>query len=165
MLITARAGTGSRSDRGVVGHARSSDLRHWAIQPPLSRPDAGFGQLEVTQVEEVEGRAVLLFSCLASELSPARRERGETGGIWAVPAPSTIGPFDLTLAYPLTGPEFYSGRIIPDREGRWVLLAFVNHDAGGAFAGGLSDPMPVGWTTGPDNVTRLTLGGHRASAG
>jgi len=150
MLITARANHGDPYDRGVVGHARSADLQNWQVQPPLSRPDAGFGQLEVTQVEQVDGRPVLLFSCLAGELSPARRERGQAGGIWSVPADSITGPFDVTRASPLTGPEFYSGRIIRDRAGSWALLAFLNLNADGAFTGGLSDPMPVGWATSSD---------------
>ena len=52
LLITARANTGPLDDRGVIGHARSSDLLNWEVQPPLSDPGAGFGQLEVFQVVE-----------------------------------------------------------------------------------------------------------------
>ncbi len=151
MLITGRARAGATDERGVVGHARSADLRQWRVEPPLSRPDAGFGQLEVLQVELVDGQAVLLFSCLAPEMSAARRAsgersgRGERGGVWSVPATALTGPFDIGRATALTGPELYSGRLVRDRSGRWVLLAFVNRDGDGAFVGGLSDPMPVGW--------------------
>jgi beta-fructofuranosidase len=51
----------------------------------VSQPDAGFGQLEVLQIAEIDGRRVLLFSCLHTELSDERRVGGRLGGIWSVP--------------------------------------------------------------------------------
>ncbi|HEY3409928.1 MAG TPA: hypothetical protein VGK53_17295, partial [Propionicimonas sp.] len=69
MLVTARATHGELRQRGVVGHATSPDLATWTVQPPLSTPDAGFGQLEVIQLAEIEGRWALMFSCLQAELS------------------------------------------------------------------------------------------------
>jgi len=60
MLLTARAGRGRDDDRGVIGDARSADLLTWQVEPPLSRPGSGFGQLEVPQVELVDGRPVLI---------------------------------------------------------------------------------------------------------
>jgi beta-fructofuranosidase len=147
MLITARANSGPTFDRGVVGHAYSDDLDKWKVLPPLSSPNAGFGQLEVMQVEKVDGRHVLLFSCLSDELSVGRRHRGERGGTWSLTTDSMLGPFDLNHSHPLTGPEFYSGRIIQDRTGQWVLLAFHNTEADEPFGGYLSDPMPVHWAS------------------
>ena len=94
MLVTARAVTGDDDDRGVIGHATSPDLQHWTVREPLSRPGAGFGQLEVLQVAEVEGHPVVLFSCLHGELSAASRERWASGGVWALPVDSVVGPFD-----------------------------------------------------------------------
>ena len=38
MLITARANHGAADARGVIGHARSPDLRSWEAGPPLSQP-------------------------------------------------------------------------------------------------------------------------------
>ena len=38
LFITARANTGPLDNRGVIGHAQSSDLLNWDVQPPLSRP-------------------------------------------------------------------------------------------------------------------------------
>ena len=32
-----------------------------------------------------------------------------------------------------------------DPAGRWVLIAFVNQDAGGDFVGELTDPASVRW--------------------
>ncbi len=146
MLVTARGRTGPADDRGVVGYARSTDLRTWELRPPLSEPGQGFGQLEVMQVEVVDGRPVLLFSCLATDFSAARRATGESGGVWAVPAGSLVGPFDVADAHPVTDDALYSGRLIRRRsDDRWVLLAFHHSDEEGGFVGTLSDPVAVRW--------------------
>ncbi len=156
MLVTARASSGDASARGVVGHATSPDLREWTVGPPLSEPDSGFGQLEVTQVAVVEGRPVLIFSCLNGELDLSRRGPGGPGGIWAVNAASVTGPFDVGSAYVLHGPSRYVGRLVQDRSGSWQLMAFDNENAAGAFVGRISDPMPVRW--GPDGRLIVELG-------
>lgn len=143
MLLTARANHGPVDDRGVIGHARSTDLLTWRAQPPLTAPGAGFGHLEVAQVELVDGHAVLLFSCLRPEFAASRRDTSASGGVWAVTSASLLGPFDPAQAYPLTDDSLYSGRLVRDPNGRWVMLAFRNVDADGAFVGDLSDPMPV----------------------
>lgn len=143
MLITARATTGDRYSRGVVGQATSPDLDTWTVGPPLSTPDAGFGQLEVMQLAEVAGRWVLLFSCLATELEPIRRASG--GGIWAVPVTDPAGPYDLTKAQLLCDHRRYVGKVVTDRTGTPVLLAFDNTGPDGAFVGQITDPRPVRW--------------------
>ncbi|GGL97711.1 family 43 glycosylhydrolase [Nakamurella endophytica] len=146
MLITARTPQGPADDRGVVGHAWSPDLREWHLREPLSRPGAGFGQLEVTQVEIVDGRPILLFSCLASDVSAARVGTGTTGGVWCAPAASLLGPYGIDQAQQLTDDEWYSGRLVRRRDGSWVLLAFRHSDPrDGSFVGGISDPWPVRW--------------------
>lgn len=148
MLITARAASGPVFGRGVIGHAWSPDLRSWELRPPLTAPsETGFGQLEVMQVEVVDGRPVLIFSCLAPDASEARR--GTTGGTWAVPAESPTGPFDVDAAYPLTDERLYVGRLLRRRDdGRWLLFAFRNAGDDGGFVGGVTDPMPVEWREG-----------------
>ena len=145
MLVTARAPEGPVFGRGVVGHAWSPDLRTWELRPPLTAPsEKGFGQLEVTQVEVVDGRPVLLFSCLAEHGMPARAP--ERGGTWAVPAESLLGPFDIEAAYPITDEILYVGRLLRRRDdGQWLLFAFRHLDGEGAFVGGVTDPMPVAW--------------------
>jgi sucrose-6-phosphate hydrolase SacC (GH32 family) len=148
MLITARANRGPADDRGVVGHAVSGDLWRWEVRPPLSRPGAGFGHIECPQLAAVEGRPVLVFSCLDPQFSAARRATGATGGILYVPTDSPTGPFDVAAARPLTGDAFYCGRLTHDRSGRPVLLAFRYFDEARRFLGELSDPMPVGWEDG-----------------
>ena len=130
MLITARANHGAVDDRGVIGHAFSRDLTRWEVLPPLSQPGAGFGQLEVLQCEVIDGRPVILFSCLGTELSAARKATGSTGGIWTMTADRPTGPFDPGTARQLTDDSLYVGRLVQDRDGRWVMLAFYNmgHD-------------------------------------
>jgi len=145
MLITARSRTGPADDRGVIGHARSADLLTWEVQPPLSRDGSGFGQLEVPQVEVVDGRVVLIFNCLAREFSAARAASGGTGGVWVAAAESLLGPYDIAGATALTGDELYVGKLIRDPAGVWVLLAFENARPDGSFGGWLTDPEPVRW--------------------
>ncbi len=59
---------------------------------------------------------------------------------------SELGPFDLSRATLVAGQSLYSGRIIRDRSGNWVMLAFRNEDSRGHFVGEITDPMPIGWT-------------------
>ena len=155
MLVTARAREGDPSARGVVGQAVSADLDTWEVGPPLSRPDAGFGQLEVLQVAEVEGRWVLIWSCQTGELSRQRQEAGDVGGIWAVNCASPTGPFDISQAYLLHDQSLYVGRLVQDRSGAWQLLAFHNLVPDG-FGGEITDPMPVAW--GPDGRLGIVPG-------
>jgi sucrose-6-phosphate hydrolase SacC (GH32 family) len=154
MLITARANHGPDDDRGVIGHAVSPDLRRWEVRPPLSEPGSGFGHIECPQVAAVEDRQVLVFSCLDPQFSAARRGTGATGGILYVPADSPTGPFDIAAARPLTSDAFYCGRLVHDRSGQPVLLAFHYYDEARQFLGELSDPMPVAWEDGELKVTR-----------
>jgi beta-fructofuranosidase len=148
MLITARANHGPDDDRGVIGHAHSPDLRRWEVRPPLSTPGSGFGHIECPQIASVDGWLVLVFSCLDPQFSAARRATGATGAVWYVPIDSPTGPFDIAAARALTNDAFYCGRLIHDRSGQPVLLAFHHYDETGQFMGELSDPMPVGWENG-----------------
>jgi beta-fructofuranosidase len=145
MFITARAAEGAVDDRGVIGHARSHDLLTWEVLPPLSSPGNGFAHLEVPQVETIDGRPVLVFSCLRDKFSADRLAREGTGGVWAAPGESLLGPFDIAAAHPVTDHRLYSGRLVQERSGGWALLAFHAVDEAGRFPGHISDPLPVGW--------------------
>jgi beta-fructofuranosidase len=154
MLITARANHGPADERGVIGHATSADLRRWEVQPPLSKPGAGFNQLEVAQVASVDGRLVLLFSAVSADLSHARQDDGESGGIWWLPIASPTGPFDIVKARRLTDESLYCGKVAHDRSGQPVLLAFRHRGPGEEFVGELADPMPIGWENGELQITK-----------
>ncbi|HWU46292.1 MAG TPA: glycosyl hydrolase family 32 [Humibacter sp.] len=148
MLITARANHGDPDNRGVVGHATSTDLTRWSVQPPLSEPGAGFGHLEVVQTVIVDGKPVGMFSCLASELAHERTAQDPVGGVWAFPTDALTGPFKTADAYRITDERLYVGRLVQDRLGQWQILAFHNDDENGGWVGEISDPQPVGWVDG-----------------
>jgi beta-fructofuranosidase len=142
MLVTARARTGAPDGRGVLGHLRSDDLVWWQAGPPLTAP-AGFGHLEVPQVEIVDGQPVLVFSCLAGQLSDERRH-ASAGGVWSASGASLLGPFDLVDGVRLFDhPSLYSGRLVRRRDGGWVLLGFLGNGPDGGFVGEICDPIPV----------------------
>ncbi len=144
MLITARANHGPRDDRGVVGHAWSSDLRTWELRPPLSEPGQGFGQLEVMQTVELAGRPYLVFNCLASDVSAGRLATGTTGGVWIAESAGPLGPYDIAGAHQLTKSDLYVGKLIRLRgSDDHVLMAFRNADAEGRFVGEIIDPVPI----------------------
>ena len=105
-----------------------------------------------------------IFSCLTGELSGQRRAAGERGGVWCLPCDSVLGPFDLTRAVRITDESVYSGRLIRDRAGQWVMLAFRNLGPDGNFVGELTDPMPVSWAPGGTGMT-IDLGSPSPAAG
>jgi hypothetical protein len=94
------------------------------------------------------GRRGLVQRIGSGHRRPVRTSAGRPGGggVWAAAGESVLGPFDVARAVPLTDSSIYSGRLIRDRAGQWVLLGFENLNASGRFVGALSDPMPVGWT-------------------
>lgn len=153
MLITARAGHGPIDDRGVIGHAVSADLEHWETRPPLTEPGAGFAQLEVSQAVQVDGTWLILFSSGTDTMSEPLRTRYPRAATWVVTVDDPTQPFDLIAARPLLTDELYSGRLVQDRDGRWVVLGFRTYDERGEFLGGISDPLLVGF----DADRRLTL--------
>ena len=145
MLVTARAREGELDNRGVLGHAWSPDLVTWDVRAPRSHPGSGFDQLEVAQTAVVDGRPVLIFSCLGANLSATRRALGTMGGVWALPSDDVRGPFAVASSTLLLDERYYSARLVQDRAGQWQALAFHHREADGTFDGRLSDPMGVHW--------------------
>jgi beta-fructofuranosidase len=132
MLITARAGQGPAAGRGVIGHATSPDLLRWTVRAPLSAP-AGFGHLEVPQVAVVDGQPLLLF-CTNAGAAGHR--------VYVVPGTSVAGGWDVSAALPFRHPHLYGPRLVPDDDGGWGLIGFLDR-VDGAFVGELIDPIPV----------------------
>jgi len=141
ILITAPANHGPADDRGVIAHAISGDLLTWEVQPPLSEPGQGFGQLEVPQVEIISEVPFLFFSCLGGEL--ARSNGRQSGGIWVAEGKSLLGTWDIRQAQLLTDESLYAGRAVKDRAGDWMLMAIRNISPAGEFIGEISDPLPL----------------------
>ena len=141
MYVTARSGEGDALGRGVVGHCVSDDLDGWDILPPLTSPEQGFGQTEVTQVEVVDGVPTLVFCCLAPQMSADAVVRHGDGGMFSVTGPSVLGPFDLRDARRFPHPSLYAARLV-QHAGVWHLVGFRG-DEDGVFVGELVDPIPV----------------------
>lgn len=141
MYVTARSRDGDPRSRGVVGHCTSRDLRAWTVEPPMTSGGAGFGQLEVIQVEVVDGVPTLLFSCGETELDDDARVRYAAAGVFSVTAESVLGPFDIASARRFDHDSLYAARLV-QHDGRWWLLGFRNLEDG-EFVGELTDPIPV----------------------
>jgi len=143
-LVTARAASAARNDDGVLAHACSDDLRVWDIGPPVCRPGAGFGHLEVPQVKVIEGTPVLVFTCHPDEQTADRRARSGDYCTWSVPGASVLGPWDIDLAGPFVAdPALFAAPLVQRRDGSWVFVGFRNLAPEGVLAFEIIDPIPV----------------------
>lgn len=147
-LITARANHGAADGRGVIGHARSLDLLHWEVLPPLTE-SGEFGHMEVPQWVAHQDGYYLLFCAQASVQSARRRQRPgvpAVTGTYYLQADAPLGPFRPIGYGLLAGDELgstYAGKLVQGPAGNWLFLASLQYDAGGAFVGGLADPVPA----------------------
>jgi beta-fructofuranosidase len=147
-FITARANYGPPDGRGVIAHARSSDLICWEVLPPVTEPGE-FGHMEVPQLVALRGCYYLLFSAPASVHSAQRHRR--TGlepvtGTHYLTADDPLGPFHASTDEFLIGDQagsLYAGKLVLGPDGAWVLLAWRQFAPDGTFMGELSDPMPM----------------------
>lgn len=143
MLITARLAGAAKNDDGVLGHARSADMRNWELGPPLSEP-AGFGQLEVPQVRLVSGAPLLVFTCHPDEQSAERKARHGHFSTWSVVGDSPTGPWDVTQAKPFTAePTLFAAPLVQQRDGNWAFVGFRNGEPEGRYDFHICDPVPV----------------------
>lgn len=124
-----------------MGHAISKDLLHWEVQPPLSRPNQGFGETEVFQFEIVDGVPIVLFCCGPIWLSKERLAAGERGGVYSLPTNHDLSDLDFGRAVLFDAPGLYASRLVRDDQG-WNLIGFWDAPDG-VFVGELSDPIPV----------------------
>ena len=143
MLITARGRSGpDERNRGVIGYARSDDLENWSVGTGADRKCRVRSPRSSPDCRAVRERLAAFFM---RRESSRRARAGLPGGIWLAPAASPLGPFDLDQASLLADEHLYSGRIVHNRSGRPVLLAFENLSATGDFVGRISDPRDVEW--------------------
>lgn len=141
MLITARGKDATPTSGGVIGHAWSSDLETWVVKPPLGEPSADFAHLEVLQVAEVDGRRVLVFC--GPRNTDAAQGTTSTSGVWVVLVADGLDAVRVDDAHLIEPSPLYAGRIVHDRTGRAVLLAFVGAPGADHELGGITDPIPV----------------------
>jgi beta-fructofuranosidase len=159
VLLTARSPDGAADGAGVIAQARSADLVHWEVLPPLTSPGE-FAQVECPQLVEVDGRELILFSCLEQDHSAVRRARlgrpGTTGTFVFAKVDGAYVPSTRPVADP-TGPAgpLYAGKLVEAEAGDWRFVGF--RGAGDRdFVGELSDPVPVR----VDETGELRLAAH-----
>lgn len=127
----------------VVAHAVSRDLETWEVRPPAGPPSRRFLWAEVISLHELQGRWVLLFSCLSAEMADPS-EAGK-GGVWAVPVDGPGCPVDLDAATRVTSEALYVGKLATMPDGTSRFFAFRYRDQHGDFLGGVTDPLAVSW--------------------
>jgi beta-fructofuranosidase len=144
MILTARVAGGSRNDDGVLAFARSGDLETWELQPPITQPGTGFGQLEVVQVRRIDGQWVLVFTCHPDEQAPQRRADVGQYCTWSVLGPSAAGPWDIAAAQPFTAePHLFAAPLVQQRDGTWAFIGFRNREPEGIHSFDIVDPIPL----------------------
>lgn len=147
MFFTARRNDGPPYERGVIGHAVSPDLMQWQATAPVYA-GGHYGQLEVPQVFERDGRWYCTFCNIREHWSPAMREAhgGGVSGTHYLVADHPLGPWRPAEGF-LDGDvpcRRYAGKILPDPvTGGDCLMAFADTMPDGGFGGYLADPIPL----------------------
>ncbi|WP_299284782.1 levansucrase [uncultured Tateyamaria sp.] len=157
MYFTARAaGVTEPNEGGCIGFATSPDGYEWRLQPPVFT--GGYGQLEVPQVFEVEGKWYCLFCTAAEHFSKDRAEAtpgGPVSGNHYLIGDSPRGPWQVAPDF-LDGDlpcRRYAARIVDTGQGL-VILGFADRPDGVEFIGHVMDPEPVEIT--PERYLRLS---------
>lgn len=145
-MVARRPGSEEPNAGGTVGFATSPDLYTWTLQPPVYSGGM-FGQMEVPQVFEVNGKWYMLFCTDGSHWSDAYKAfnpEKPVRGTHYLMADDPFGPWDVA-----PGPFFdgaqgsrYAGKIVETDNGL-VFMGFLHDAADGSFIGQVSDPIPV----------------------
>lgn len=149
MYFTARVPIGDEMNaRGAIGFARSPDLFTWTLEPPIYA-GGDFGQLEVPQVFEIEGKWYMLFCTASVHWSKAYAAGAPTApvsGTHYLVADSHLGPWTVAPGPFLDGAtnsgQRYAGKIVFADEGL-LFMSFANHPTPDTFGGYVGDPVPV----------------------
>lgn len=147
MFFTARVpGIAEPNAGGAIGLARSSDLYSWTLEPPVFQ--GGFGQLEVPQVMQIEGKWYCLF-CTAGEHWSKGYEASVSGGAVSgshyLVADHINGPWTIAPGGFLDGGNpcpRYSGKLLETDAGL-RFMGFWHDTPEGEFIGVVSDPVEV----------------------
>ena len=147
MYFTARAsGIAEPNAGGAIGFATSPDLMHWELKPPVFV--GGFGQLEVPQVFEKNGRWYCLFCTGAEHFSKAQADAtpgGPVTGTHYLIGESARGRWQIAPGRFFDGAlpcRRYAARIVETGDGMQIM-GFADHGPDGHFLGYVMDPEPV----------------------
>lgn len=147
MFFTARGeGVAEPNAGGAIGFATSPDLQNWTLQPPVFV--GGYGQLEVPQVFERNGRWYCLFCTAANHFSKDRAEAtpgGPVSGSHYLVGDGPRGPWRVAEGPFLDGDlpcRRYAARIV-ETDGGLRIMGFADRPDGSEFGGYVMDPEPV----------------------
>jgi beta-fructofuranosidase len=140
MLVTARLKTGLSKNRGTVGHATSTDLKNWQVQPPLTG-ETSFSHLEVFQIIETKVGYTIVFCTSAADID-SNSGIPRITGTFSAPADSPTGPFHFDKSELIDEGNYYAGRIVTESDGTYHFLGFENGPDQG-FTGRIGDPRKV----------------------
>ncbi|MCO4840502.1 MAG: levansucrase [Rhodobacteraceae bacterium] len=144
MYFTARvSGEAEPNAGGCIGFATSPDGYAWTLQPPVFA--GGYGQLEVPQVFEVNGKWYCLFCTAAHHFSKeqAALTTPVTGNHYLI-GETPRGPWQIAPGF-LDGDvpcRRYAARIVQTDDGLFIL-GFADQPDGVDFVGHVMDPEPV----------------------
>ncbi|MGB8817787.1 MAG: hypothetical protein WCC66_07685 [Rhizobiaceae bacterium] len=148
MYFTARVpGMAEPNAGGAIGFATSPDLFTWTLQPPVYRGGM-FGQMEVPQVFEHNGKWYCLFCTSAFHWSEAYRKlnpQSPVTGTHYLIADHPRGPWKVAPGAFFDGTmpaNRYSGKIIM-KDGQLYTMGFIDAPDGKNFVGEVCDPIPV----------------------
>ncbi|MEZ5450774.1 MAG: hypothetical protein R3E89_17995 [Thiolinea sp.] len=117
MFFTARVpGVEEPNAGGAIGLARSADLYHWTVQPPVFQ--GGFGQLEVPQVLQWGDQWYCLFCTAGEHWSQAYRateQHAPVTGTHYLIADNPLGPWEIAPGGFLDGSQpcqRYAGKLL-----------------------------------------------------
>lgn len=147
-LVCAEAAGGRRDTAGVVGRARSRDMRHWEAVGPLDA-DAIARQMECPSMYFIEGRWYLVFSCHPGMLSGEMKQRfpdhAFASSVYSMVSRVQWGPYRLHGAGAVQHHDapvrIYAGQLLRWR-GRWYLLGLLL-ESDGRKGGAVADPIPI----------------------
>jgi beta-fructofuranosidase len=147
MYFTARVpGHIEANEAGAIGLARSKDLTHWRLEPPVFT--GLFGQLEVPQVFEHQGRWYCLFCTAPEHWSRQYSEsasQAPVGGTHYLMANHPLGPWHIAPGLFLDGTKpirRYAGKIISHEEAL-LFISFLHDTPDHQFIGRIDDPVQV----------------------
>jgi len=147
MYFTARApGVAEPNAGGAIGLATSDDLVTWVLQPPVFV--GGYGELEVPQVFDVDGRWYCLFCTSAEHFSKAQADAipgGPVTGTHYLIGEGPRGPWRIAPGPFLDGDlpcRRYAARIVRTDRGLRIM-GFADHAEDGHFGGYVMDPEEV----------------------